>query len=317
MLRQVRLLHTIGIHWLSETFYWAMLEPERGRFDWRRSDALMTAAATTGTDVLAVLAYSAPWASSDPSPRHSPDFPPRDQSDYAEYASAVVQRYGPAGAFWSSHTGLPSRPLRTVEIWNEPWWHGFWRPQPDAGAYAALVRTAGSSIRRVAPSVTILVSGDLTQPTDPGAPPWLAGLLAARPSVAPYVDAWSVHPYPDPKSLGPADGPVESSFQRVPLIWRMVKAARLTRPLWITEVGWSSATAAAEGVTELDQARYLHDALGEAVTSWRSFVVRTFVYSWGVDTGNSSDLEGHFALYDARGHPKPALGALRAVVRGS
>jgi hypothetical protein len=316
MLHQLRELQSTRVHWLSETFYWAMLEPARGHFDWRRSDALMSAAARTGTQVLAVLAYSAPWASSDPTALHSPYFPPRNPADYAQYATAVVQRYGPGGSFWAAHTELPAVPLQAVAIWNEPWWQGFWRPRPDPVAYATLVRTAGASIRRAQPSITILASGDLTEPNKSGDTPWLDRLLGVQPSVGPYVDAWSIHPYPDPKSRAPTDGPIGSSYQRVPVIAQLVAASPVPRPLWITEIGWSSTPHTPGGVTTTAQAHYLQTALEQALTAWRSIVTRTFIYAWGRDGASPSDLEAHFTLFDTKGHAKPALAALKTVTSG-
>src|SRR5829696_6092075 len=54
-----------GIGWIREDFTWARIEPERGTRDWQRTDELMRAAAAAGVDVLAILDYSAPWATSD------------------------------------------------------------------------------------------------------------------------------------------------------------------------------------------------------------------------------------------------------------
>jgi len=312
--RSLAQLRANGIHWLRETFYWGMLEPHPGKFSWRRSDAVMTAAARNGVDVVAILAYSAPWAATQPHASDAQHYPPKRLSDYAAYAAAVTRRYGPGGSFWSSHRRLPNHPLAAVEIWNEPWWHGFWRPIANPIAYARLVRAAGASIRRVARHLPILVSADLDQ-TGRGGEPWIQQLLAVTPSIAPYVDIWSVHPYPDPKSLGPEQGDVSSSFQRVPVIERLVTDAGVNRPLWITEIGWSSANAS-EGVSESDQARFLSQALADALTTWQSFVGRIFIYTWDRDGRDPSDLQQHFGLLRANGQPKPALAAVATATGG-
>lgn len=312
--RSLAQLRANGMHWLRETFYWGMLEPHPGEFNWRRSDALMTAAARNGIDVVAILAYSAPWAATLPHASDAQHYPPKHLSDYAAYAAAVTRRYGPGGSFWSSHRRLPNHPLGAVEIWNEPWWHGFWRPIANPIAYARMVRAAGASIRRVARRLPILVSADLDQ-IGRGGEPWIQQLLAVTPSIAPYVDVWSVHPYPDPKSLGPEQGDVSSSFQQVPVIERLVAAAGVNRPLWITEIGWSSANAS-EGVSESDQARFLSQALADALTTWQSFVGRTFIYTWDRDGRDPSDLQQHFGLLRPDGQPKPALAAVASATRG-
>ncbi len=274
----------------------------------------MTGASKAGVNVLAILAFSAPWASSDPSGLGSVYYPPRDPADFAQYATAVAQRYGPGGTFWAARPKLAPRPLQAVEVWNEPWWHGFWEPSADPAGYAALVRAAGAAIRQAVPSIKILVSGDLA-PGASGSSPWLTQLLAVTPSIAPYVDAWSVHPYPDPKSHGPRGGPIEYSYQRVPVIAQTVAAAGMARPIWITEIGWSSATHAVGGISEADQARYLHEALVQALTTWRDTVARVFVYDWGEDSGRSNDLEGHFALLESEGQSKPAWNTVQQLAR--
>jgi polysaccharide biosynthesis protein PslG len=313
--RELQRLRAGGVQWDREAFYWSLVEPARGRFDWRRSDALMTGASVAGVNVLAILAFSAPWASSDPSGRGRTNYPPRDPADFARYATAVVQRYGPGGSFWAGRPTLTPRPLQAVEIWNEPWWHGFWAPQADPAGYAALVRAAGDGIRELAPGVSILVSGDLLAPGKSQSVPWLTRLLAVHPSVAPYVDAWAVHPYPDPKSHGPRGGPIEYSYERVPVIAQTVAAAGVARPIWITEIGWSSAPHASGGVSEATQARFLHDALVEALTTWRATVARTFVYQWSEDSKRADDLEGHFALLGSNGRSKPAWNTVQQLAR--
>ena len=90
-------LHDAGVTWIREDFLWDAIEPQQGRFDWRATDALMAAAAEHELDVLAILGYSARWASSDRGDVHAP---PRDPAAYAAYARAVVERYGKGGRFW-------------------------------------------------------------------------------------------------------------------------------------------------------------------------------------------------------------------------
>src|SRR5688500_639041 len=41
-----------GVGWAREDFRWDLLEPSKGVFDWRRSDAVMAGAAAAGVDVL-------------------------------------------------------------------------------------------------------------------------------------------------------------------------------------------------------------------------------------------------------------------------
>ena len=298
-------IRDLGIGWVREEIPWRVVEPERGRFDWSRTDVLMAAASSSRVDVLGILAYSAPWASDAVGDeRH----PPRDPSDYARYAAAVVSRYGPGGSFWNERRELEPRPLRAVEIWNEPWTHSTWRPDPDPAAYARLVRAAVAAIREVEPTTTIAIAGDLLQVrTDGDVVPWLEELLRADPELPGLVDVYSLHPYPDPRTDGPYDDREDGrwDFRRVEL----VRAVDASLPIWITEVGWSTADTD-DSVSEEAQAEYVDGAVRRAFEDWGDYVERVFVYSFDRDTGDRGDREGHYGLIRKDGSAKPAAAVL-------
>ena len=301
-----------GVGWVREELPWRLVEPERGRYDWRQTDNLMAAAARAGIRVLGILAYSAPWASSDPEGDDS-RYPPRDVAAYARYAAAVVDRYSEDGAFWRERRDLEPTPLRAVEIWNEPWLHATWRPDPDPAAYARLARAAAEAIRDVAPETTIAVSGDLLQVRADGAfREWLAELLEADPELPALVDVYSVHPYPDPRTAGPYDDRDDPrwDYRRVELIRELDDSL----PIWITEVGWSTADTD-DSVSEETQAEHVAGAITRALDEWGEYVERIFVYSYDRDTGDRGDREGNYGLRRVDGSPKPAWAALQEAGR--
>lgn len=301
---QLATLHDAGIRWIREDFAWDRIEPERGRFDWSATDELMAAAAAERVDVLAVAAYSAAWATSDPG--GDVHAPPREDRDYAAYVRAVVERYGPGGAFWRGDG--PERPLRAVELWNEPWGYFFFKPEPDPARYAALARAGARAVREAADGVDVLVPADLLEVrTDGRIVPWFSALLAADRSLADLVDGWTAHPYPSPRSAPPdARGDPRFGFDRVAEIRRLADAAGVERPIWITELGWTTATGSEDGVTEQQQADFLDAALGRALGAWREFVPHVFVYTWNRSTGDPGDIEGNYGLRRADGSFKPA-----------
>jgi hypothetical protein len=233
-----------GIGWIREDFDWARIEPERGSHDWARTDELMRAAATAGVDVLAILDYSAGWATSDPG--GDEEAPPREDADYAAFARAVVERYGAGGSFWEGEERV--RPLAAVELWNEPWGYFFWRPEPDPARYATLARAAAEAVRAADREVEVVVPADVLQVRSDGQIlPWFSALLEADPRLPELVDAWSVHPYPSPRSAGPLDdGDPRFSVRRVEetrAIAEGADAARTRPSSWPAGRGGSSSRA--------------------------------------------------------------------------
>jgi glycerol-3-phosphate acyltransferase PlsY len=69
-------------------------------------DALVEAAAKANVTILAQLGGGSAL--------------PSNRTAFREGVAALVGRYGVNGKFWSGHPGLPSRPITTWEVWNEP-----------------------------------------------------------------------------------------------------------------------------------------------------------------------------------------------------
>jgi acetylornithine deacetylase/succinyl-diaminopimelate desuccinylase-like protein len=72
-------------------------------------------------------------------------YPPCDPADYAAYVRAVVHRYKGTVHVW--------------EISNEENIAAFWRPVPNASAYAALLEAAYAAIKAEDPTATVLIGG--------------------------------------------------------------------------------------------------------------------------------------------------------------
>ena len=292
----------IGVTRTREGFEWRVIEPQRGRFDWARTDQLMAAAARAGIDVLPILGSPPAWASDHPN--GADRFPPANNSDFASFAKAVVTRYGDGGTFWASvRPELSPMPIEAVQIWNEPWSDTYWGPLPDPAGYARLVRATGSVVHDVDPEIDVVISGDLLH-TGGGGPIryWIDEVLRADPGLGSYFDAYSVHPYPAGSPMTDnADG--RWDFRRVQLIRQATVARGVPKPIWITEIGWSTASNAG-GVSESTQATYTRQAITRAFDDW-PYVERLYVYSYDRDNGNPSDREGYFGVRHQDGSFKP------------
>lgn len=309
-----------GVHWFREDFPWSGLEPQQGQYDWAPTDTLMANASRLGADVLAIVTYSPAWASGHP---ESDKYPPLNPADYARFAAAVANRYGRGGTFWSENPALAPRPLRAIELWNEPWLWGFWRPGPDPSAYAALVRAAAPAIKAADPQIQVVLSGDLHLGFADGRPSnwlngWLAQLLREDLPMG-SLDGWAVHPYCGDRGpyqttiKGFADQTYAQQwlYQQLLLVRDMTTAAGKFKPIWSTEVGWSTAG----DVDEATQAAYVRDAVKRAVDEWSSFVTRSFVYV--LEKPHNGDRDGGYSLLRDDGSSKPAWAALSSLVASS
>jgi hypothetical protein len=206
--------------------------------------------------------------------------------------------------------------LNAVEVWNEPFGYWAWKPNPDPAAYARLARVAAEAVKAVDPSVKVLISGDVLQVrTDGKIVDWLRNVLAAEPGLKSLVDAYSVHPYPHPRVLGPYDDRPDPrwDFRRVELTHQIDPS----RPIWITEVGWSTAPGVDDAISEAQQATFIRGAVERSLGKWGGFVERIFVYSWDRSNGTAGDREGNYGLRRADGSTKPAWAALAALLQTS
>jgi polysaccharide biosynthesis protein PslG len=265
-------LKAAGFKWIREDFLWSHIEPQKGQFNWTLPDTLMANAKAAGLKVLPIIGYGASWAWT--------------HADYARYAAAIVKRY-------------PE--LEAIELWNEPWGNWAW-PNPDPAVFVQLVKTAVPEVRAADPAVTILVSGDYWIVGGPrNGQQWLAQIASQLNSV---VDAYSVHPYPDPKNRGPlADRPEQGyrwDYRRVELTRQQT-----TKPIWITEVGWATHTHS-QSVTEAQQAQYHREAIQRA-RSW-PYVRTYFAYSWDKEPRTGGD---GFGLRRPDNSTRPAFDAVR------
>ena len=307
----MRTLKAARVTWVRADLDWRYVEPRRNSFDWSRGDTLMTAAAKTRTNVLAILAYAPRWAQRNGS---APYAPPTDLSDYVTYVKYVMWRYGPGGDFWRAHRELKPMPLRAVELWNEPWSWWYWRPDPDPAEYARLARAGAAAIRSIAPRTTILLSGDVWQfRRDDSDPPWLAVVLKAEPRLRNLVSGYSVHAYSGAFPPGSTRAQPRFAFSRIALTTRVARRLHAAKPVWVTEYGWSTAPATTQAVSERQQARYLVQATKLALH--RYHVAKAFVYDYARSSGARGDLDDNYGMMRADGTYKPAWFALTRLLR--
>lgn len=222
--RKMALMKGIGAASDRCDFWWSVLEPKRGTWDWRKGDWLMDFYSRQKMDALPILSYSAIW-----SPDRCPATPD-DIRDYANYVFLAVNRYKDKVKCW--------------EVWNEPNIPTFWKPEPNVAAYSLMLKAAYEAAHKADPGCVIV--GGATSETDIN---WFLGI--AEHGALHCMDVASFHPY------SMADGPDEMDLGRQIDNMRTLlnRNGLTTMPLWITEMGWQADPAKPKEVDA--QARYM------------------------------------------------------------
>jgi len=306
--RSIAMMSDAGVQWVRASMNWATLEPNaKGVLDPRwmpELDYAIQKARAAGIQVLMPISDGVPyWASADPakytdtSGQHwNKAWKPYNFQDYADFARTLVNRYKGFG-------------VRHYEVWNEPNYVRFWPSGPDPADYTAMLRAAYPAIKQADPGATVVMGGvsgsDYT---------FLQGIYSAGGGA--YFDVAAVHPYTnntDPTACWYEPGTTryaKFAFCGIEEVRKTMLANGDSRSLWLTEMGWSTAT---NGVTEAAQADYLTKAFTK-VQSY-PYVTNSFWYSFRNNwwTYNApGDIEANYGLVRVDFSLKPAFNAFKA-----
>jgi hypothetical protein len=306
---EVRAMRASGVTTLRAPFYWWTAEPKKGAApSFAATDPLVTAAARARIELLPVVLGTPAWAARHPKLSNSP---PAGTRDYAGYLVSLVRRYGPHGSFWGEHPGVPKQPIRSWQLWNEPDHLHYWSDQPFARDYVALARATRSAIKGADPGARVVMAGFADRSWDSIAAVYRAGGKGV-------FDVVAIHPY----------------TYEVRNVLRIVKLARRAlreagdgeRPLWLTEVTWSSGKRpghppAPFETTLTDQAARLAEALPLLIRERHSLgVERIFWENWiSTDSNHANpfDFSGLRVLKpDGSVAAKPAFGEFKRIALG-
>lgn len=247
---QFQRLHTGGVDSVRIPISWSAVQPlSSGEANFSASDQLVAGAAAAGLNVLP-FAYDAPsWAvaatrvpgSRARAPKTLPVKTGAERTAWANFLKLAVGRYGPGGSFWAANPSLPETPIRTWQIWNEENFKYFVvRPSPSD--YGKLINVSYAAIKSVDHGAKLILGGMFAQPREAqfkSKPPqayfatdFLEGVYKTTPGVKNKFSGVALHPY-------------TANYQQ---LTPDIEAFRLVlkqnhdagKPLWITEIGWSS-----------------------------------------------------------------------------
>ncbi len=277
----------LGGLWAREEFRFDVIEPSPGRWNWALADEMVAKLTGRGVRILGLLVYSTGWAT--PGWSGSPSAIVHQMPHleaWRGFVRAVASRYRGRVSAW--------------EIWNEENHDIFWRPRPDPIAYSRLLQAAYSEIKSVDPAAQVVIGG--TSGVD-------VAFLEAVASAGAWgnFDVLAVHPYVGKKS--PEAGRLASSE----LAKARALVARLGhKPLWLTELGWTSSTGPWGVASEDLQASYLVRGMVQGLSVGAE---RIFWYDLANDGWDASNDEHNYGLVrrDWRSL-KPAYTAYRTLI---
>jgi len=203
-----KLIKEAGIGWVRVDFLWADIEPEAGKFSFKKYDQIVSVLNKYNIHILGILDYSADWAAS----CREWNCPPEYNSLFVNYAKEVVNRYKDRIKYW--------------EIWNEPDSATYWSKQDGLKSYCALLKDVYTALKEVDPECKILNGG-------------LANGLSSvnrlyENGAKDYFDILNIHFFQNP--LHPGSIKAVAAYPK--LAYKvMVRNGDGNKKIWITEIG--------------------------------------------------------------------------------
>jgi hypothetical protein len=311
---------------------WAVVEPSAGQWNWQQSDQEYTALVAAGLRPLIVAFTSPCWARPSMGCNDSlytgPPDPAYDQ-DWAAYVRALAARYPAAIG---------------IEVWNEPNLDQYFWPHANPARFTTLLAEAYDAVKAVNPQMPVISGGLLLSPPvqsaaggGEGDTQFLASMYAA--GARSWMDALGVHIYPS--DYGPNDLPLRWDPAAMAAWLNALSPVRNAagagaEPLWITEMGVSTATQpgfpaaatpaeqSADLVAMVREAQadpeipvvIIHTLQDESTNLAAELLASLMGPMVGMDAYYNQVAAG-FGVLDADGTPKPAACALSVALHGS
>ncbi len=310
-----------GVGTLRSMLSWASVDPTKAPddYDWSAFDAIVGEAARNGVTVLPFVYGSPEWVAKGLERRsctgaRCATFAPRTSAAldaWGQFVGDAVERYGRGGEFWAENPRVPKKPIRAWQIWNEQNSKSFYAPKPSTKAYAKLLESASRAIRSADRRADVVLGGMAelagSKKAVPG--PEYLDKFYRRSGVERDFDGIAVHPY------GAQVSAVEEQTERFDEITR--EAGDQGASLWITEVGWGSASGGNPlNAGQQGQAKRLTQAYRYFERQRNRMKIKTVTwFSWQDSATSICDWCASSGLLTTGAKAKPAYRAFKRVAR--
>lgn len=303
-----RLAAEAGFDTVVQVFPWRDLNPAPGRFTWAAADSMVGAARRHQLNLVVRLDMPPDWARA-----AAEEGLPFSLPAYLDYVAAVAARY-------RGH-------VLGYLIWNEPnlaaeWsrsgeaapdhWESYAGRVAEPAEYLGVVGAAYAVLKRADPAALVAAGGlaptnEISErATDDRA--FLEALYAD--GVPACFDVLAVHSYAyglSPEAAATANDGL--NLARLDAVQGVLSAHGDTRPLWITELGYTVEGGGQPAVSEMEQAHYLVGAYRRVRRDWPLVQMLTV---WNLSYGQRpGDDAAGFSLVTPERVPRPAWAALQ------
>ena len=254
-----------------------------------------------GVKVVFVVTSAPQWASGSTDSA----VPPRHASDYGDFVGAMANKFAGKVAAW--------------EVWNEEDETGFWHPTPDAATYVGLLRAAYPAVKAQDPAAQVLMGPLVGNDYDFLSQVYAAGGKGSFDGVSVHTDTACLVDGPDSfyRDNGHLARYTFLGYREVHQT--MVANGDGDKPIWMTELGWSSTTSTCQrgtfagqkpaGVTPAQQATFLSQAFHCMAAD--PYLQVAIWFTEQDDPSQATDELRHYGLLDSSWVPKPAFTAFR------
>jgi len=308
-----------GVGLRRQYVWWNRIEQNQttpATYNWSWTDRLMRDASARGIHILPTLLYPPDFYSSKPEGSTSTaQFPPRDPQKMADFAAAMVKRYGTHGTYWNCkevplvgwQCDKPYLPITMWEVWNEPDYPGWWKGVPDPDEYLALLEVVAPAIKQADPSAQVVL-GSMTNAGGGSKGGFLEQLYQR--GAENYFDVLSINPYA--RDVGAMLAYVRGQ--------RAIAAqyGDAAKPILVTEYGWATGGNSAYFVTdEACQAALLYRATREfSQRRGELGLLALAQFQWRDVAPGGTAWPNYAGVIRADGTDKPSREALRAAIAG-